>query len=1496
MNKTKFFSSLLVGLLVTTGLFTSCKDYDDDIKNLQQQIDQKSPITALNELKTSLEAKLATLESTLNTKEAALKAELDKKADKTALDAEIAARVKAIADLTAEIDGIKTKLAAIEVTLGTKADQSALDALKLDVDKKADQSALQKAYDDLLAKIAENAQGDQADEQALQTAIATLTGKIDERLTEAQVKAIVDESAAAQTLALQALKSEIEGKLESLGLTKADIEKLIDVNNKIAAIEDALKAFTGAETIEEAKEKMQELAQKINKNLASINILEAFVQKQLTSLVLKPAFYWEGLEGIEVPCGSSPIFKVNAEDYKFKYTVPGAQGDQEIEVTVKGHMDFAATIYNKKDVAKGTYLLNSEVEVGGDDYGFWDTNLNGVAGPDNLTQYMARTRLNNLLQDNKIKGAKASDGDYVSPTMAELMQGGIATYHYNPSTADLEGYKISFFENDAEVYTRSARTDSILATPYETTINKASNQYNTYENGILTIPFKVDAQTLGNMFFNWAYVSKAQNPTWDRNHIRGWAQGYNGEIENQLPFIAAQLSKTGEKGDTIVTSDYGVVVPAMIQIIALADNAPLEKINGKDTKWAFNNGKVVDNGVIRANHLYESVGYNGVTFNDDCNNYGAITMPATHEIVYTEKAFNLEKYIETHVKYTNFARYGRSDEQDRLMTDAEMAALGLHYEYTLVDYMVGNETTSQTKHLIRVDKDGNPSSDVKVGYFSVRSVDDQGETMVNEKATQETIGREPLIRVTLVDQKGNIVRYGYIKLRITQSAAVNEYVKINMGEMYMNCGEEKKVTWAQMENILLRKLDMTKQDFEKNYYLDVVEGYEYMPHINPGTGETAGPLYTEGWQAKRFYAKDEDKKQFDEVPGLNYDEFAPADYAKLTKAYKADGSGYGWNNAINKFGRVWYTPHDNSTNTHNWDENTNVLVWNLMNFDAANPYTNASNMTPEAYYKMIEIVKATYNNQGTSQNEFSTVVRFVNKNNGTFVYVKLYFETEKIHFAYGDINNRVLDHWYDFADGYKDNTADTIEVYANVPTPALNTTPALDVNSFKKDLKEFWLDSKVVPLIHNLAKFDKFQDLKPEMLPDTIQSHFMFRLPVKGASTSEQDAEGRWVNSSTVQFKTGKIKIQGTDKDKAQYWEVKGASGATYQLYLAVGGETTLGNYSGELGNQIVAVKQGKMENDEIIATITDKGVIKYMGYTETTPYTKENTKDQLYVNSAATDILNYVGMYDATGKLIKDSYLDGQDGTDNKGFTAFVEINVTSEACYDPLMGRNCFNVRFLRPVNMWPAKTEWTDAPNDTQIYPLWKLVYIRDWRQFPVVPLDKEQKFGEAAKAGTGEDGKTYKGQIKGGTDGIVTYEFYNITNLYVKRDDIRSDAYLEPSKRTILTDPAKIAELLTIDHIPALTGTNAETQAKWEYLKIFKWDTDEATTKTKAGSTATGEEESTKWDNVLAYTNNSGVVKEFHIYVPVSLKYPWGSVTDWTQKVWAVITVKPTTGNE
>ena len=52
MNK-KFLSAILFGALMigSTGTFTSCKDYDDDIKDLQGQIDaNKTAIDKINDL------------------------------------------------------------------------------------------------------------------------------------------------------------------------------------------------------------------------------------------------------------------------------------------------------------------------------------------------------------------------------------------------------------------------------------------------------------------------------------------------------------------------------------------------------------------------------------------------------------------------------------------------------------------------------------------------------------------------------------------------------------------------------------------------------------------------------------------------------------------------------------------------------------------------------------------------------------------------------------------------------------------------------------------------------------------------------------------------------------------------------------------------------------------------------------------------------------------------------------------------------------------------------------------------------------------------------------------------------------------------------------------------------------------------------------------------------------------------------------------------------
>ena len=60
MNK-KYLSVVLFGALLaaSAGTFTSCKDYDDDIKDLQGQLDKKASLDDLN-------AKVATLQTAVD--------------------------------------------------------------------------------------------------------------------------------------------------------------------------------------------------------------------------------------------------------------------------------------------------------------------------------------------------------------------------------------------------------------------------------------------------------------------------------------------------------------------------------------------------------------------------------------------------------------------------------------------------------------------------------------------------------------------------------------------------------------------------------------------------------------------------------------------------------------------------------------------------------------------------------------------------------------------------------------------------------------------------------------------------------------------------------------------------------------------------------------------------------------------------------------------------------------------------------------------------------------------------------------------------------------------------------------------------------------------------------------------------------------------------------------------------------------------------------------
>ena len=125
MNK-KFLSAILFGALMvtSTGTFVSCKDYDDDIDNLQEQINKlvtpETLTTQISQLQANIDAAKQTAASELATAKAALEAAIAGKADATV-----------ITGLEEKVTAAETKVKNLEDKLGTI--EATLSALEADV-------------------------------------------------------------------------------------------------------------------------------------------------------------------------------------------------------------------------------------------------------------------------------------------------------------------------------------------------------------------------------------------------------------------------------------------------------------------------------------------------------------------------------------------------------------------------------------------------------------------------------------------------------------------------------------------------------------------------------------------------------------------------------------------------------------------------------------------------------------------------------------------------------------------------------------------------------------------------------------------------------------------------------------------------------------------------------------------------------------------------------------------------------------------------------------------------------------------------------------------------------------------------------------------------------------------------------------------------------------------------------------------------------------------
>ena len=270
--KRKYLSALLMGVLTLTSVstFTSCKDYDDDISNLQGQIDKLATADQLSQKVAELQALISSNKSDISS----LQSELAKK---TTLD---------------EVKAVLANYATKEYVDGADATlQAAIKALE--TGKVAELEAAVKAAQAAADKAAEDAKA--ANAEILET-LKTLATKAEvSEAADAAQKAI----AAVESNNAEALKKAQAEILETLKdyATKKDLKDVADAAQKALddAQKDNSKALADLDTaVKNAQSKANTAAADATKALADLvkttkNATDALTQANTNKTAIENA-------------------------------------------------------------------------------------------------------------------------------------------------------------------------------------------------------------------------------------------------------------------------------------------------------------------------------------------------------------------------------------------------------------------------------------------------------------------------------------------------------------------------------------------------------------------------------------------------------------------------------------------------------------------------------------------------------------------------------------------------------------------------------------------------------------------------------------------------------------------------------------------------------------------------------------------------------------------------------------------------------------------------------------------------------------------------------------------------------------------------------------------------------------------------------------------------------------------------------------------------------
>ena len=526
MNK-KFFTAFLFGaaVLASTSTFVSCKDYDDEISDLQEQINSANQLHATK-------AELAAAKSELTAAYQAADAELSAaiaalKTASEAADAELQNK------LTAEVERATAKEAVLEAKIAALEDadtklQALIDGLEAN---KVDRTTFSDTVTEIYAKISE----------CSQTCATNLANAVQ---------------------ALEAADTELKAQITALGVELREADQILD--GKISTLNDKVDAnyvilTTLKENFETQKAACEAFQNKVNGEIADLveadAALDAKIEAAKTELDGKITAVNNALEAAktalhdEIEAAKTELQNnINATKTELEGKIAAAKAELSAEIAKKLDITtFQTDVNEMKEIIAGineelvslTALIKTSLRslVFIPDSYYWGVEATEI----NYLEYEAyEVTAADVYEADAVKDMPGTQVRNVDGTHNHKYTSGSKTlsfaakYHINPSSANLDGAKYALVTADKPYVRTATEADallSIVGTP-------------TASNGILNV----------NLTAAKPELIKAV-PT------------------NQAVTIFATqvtLPTTAAKSDTTVTSDYATLYRSNIKGLVMA--------------------------------------------------------------------------------------------------------------------------------------------------------------------------------------------------------------------------------------------------------------------------------------------------------------------------------------------------------------------------------------------------------------------------------------------------------------------------------------------------------------------------------------------------------------------------------------------------------------------------------------------------------------------------------------------------------------------------------------------------------------------------------------------------------------------------------------------------------------------------------------------------------------------------------------------------------------